>query len=172
MTRLIQLASLVLFSGAVQAQTSGTMHVHLEVLPRVLTVSVGSSQLDFAQQRADAGRVVLDPATGLVSGKSSGRHSLGEVIVRGSAKSGFLVSVEQTVHLRQHGGDNGISFTPLWAQREGCNQGAFALTPARRGTGMLGTDGCAALRFGGAIQLWGVPQGRYAGQLAVRIAPM
>ena len=172
MMRLIQLAGLVFISGVVQAQTSGTMQVHLEVLPRVLTVSVGSSQLDFAQQRADAGRVVLDPATGLVSGKSSGRHVLGEVFVRGSAESGFLVSVEQTVKLRQHGSNNGISFTPLWAQREGCHQGAFTITPGRRGTGMLGTDGCAALRFGGAIQLWGVPQGRYAGQLAVRIAPM
>ena len=172
MMRLIQFVGLMLFSGVVQAQTSGTMRVHLEVLPRVLTVSVGSSQLDFAQQRADAGRVVLDPATGLVSGKSSGRHALGEVIVRGSAKSGFLVSIEQTVQLRQHGSNNGINFTPLWAQREGCHQGAFALTPSRRGTGMLGADGCAALRFGGAIQLWGVPQGRYAGQLAVRIAPM
>ena len=172
MMRLIQLASLVLFSGVVQAQTSGTMQVHLEVLPRVLTVSVGSSQLDFAQQRADAGRVVLDPATGLVSGKSSGRHALGEVTVRGSAKSGFLVSVEQTVQLRQHGSDNRINFTPLWAQREGCRQGTYALTPARLGTGTLGADGCAGLRFGGAIQLWGVPQGHYAGQLAVRITPM
>ena len=172
MMQLIQLAGLMLFSGAVQAQTSGTMQVHLEVLPRVLTVSVGSSQLDFAQQRADAGRVVLDPATGLVSGKSAGRHALGEVIVRGSGNTGFLVSVEQTAQLRQHGSDNRINFTPLWAQREGCNHGAFALTRARRGTGTLGADGCAALRFGGAIQLWGVPQGRYAGQLAVRIAPM
>lgn len=172
MMRAIPFVGLVVFSTVVQAQTSGTMQVHLEVLPRVLTVSVSSSQLDFAQQRADAGKVVLDPATGLVSGKSSGRHAMGEVIVRGSAKGGFLVSVEQTVRLRQHDSDDGISFTPLWAQREGCHQGAFALTPARRGTGILGADGCAAIRFGGTIQLWGVPQGRYAGQLAVRIAPM
>ncbi|MCY4673233.1 MAG: hypothetical protein OXD43_05620 [Bacteroidetes bacterium] len=170
--RYIQLIGLVLFSTVVQAQTSGTMQVHLEVLPRVLTVSVSSSQLDFAQQRADAGNVMLDPATGLVSGKSSGTHALGEVIVRGPAKSGFLVSVEQTVQLRQHGSDDGVDFTPLWAQSEGCHQGAFALTPARRGTGTLGADGCAALRFGGTIQLWGAAQGRYAGQLAVRIAPL
>lgn len=160
--------------GSVQAQTSGTMRVQLEVLPRVLTVSVSSSHLDFAQQRADAGAVTLDPATGLASHKAGGSHTMGEVIVQGPAGAGFLVSIDPPVTLQQTGAaPNEVLFTPSWAQSRGCNQGAFILIPARQtAAGMLGKDGCAALRIGGTIHLLGAAQGHYAGHLAVRITPL
>lgn len=167
------LFGLIAFCGAAQAQTSGTMQVQLEVLPRVLTVSVSSSHLDFAQQRADAGAVTLDPATGLASHKAGGPHTMGEVIVQGPAGAGFLVSIDPPVTLQQAGTRDEVRFTPSWAQSRGCNQGAFMLVPARQtSTGMLGKDGCAALRFGGTIHLLGAAQGRYAGHLAVRITPL
>lgn len=171
------LLCLIFLCGTAQAQTSGTVHgtmrVQLEVLPRVLTVSVSSSHLNFAQQRADAGTVTLDPATGLASHKAGGPHSMGEVIVRGPAQAGFLVSIDPPVSLRQTGGSDEVRFTPSWAQSRSCNQGAFLLAPGRQGAaGMLGKDGCAALRFGGTIHLFGAAQGRYAGQLAVRITPL
>ena len=167
------LLGLTVFCGASQAQTSGTMQVQLEVLPRVLTVSVSSSHLDFAQQRADAGAVTLDPATGLASHKAGGPHAMGEVIVQGPAGAGFLVSIDPPVTLQQTGTHDEVRFTPSWAQSKGCNQGAFVLIPTRQTTtGMLGQDGCAALRFGGTIHLLGAVQGHYAGHLAVRITPL
>ncbi|MXX98048.1 MAG: hypothetical protein F4065_06045 [Rhodothermaceae bacterium] len=167
------LLGLTVFSGAAQAQTSGTMQVQLEVLPRVLTVSVSSSHLDFAQQRADAGAVTLDPATGLASHKAGGPHAMGEVIVQGPAGAGFLVSIDSPVTLQQTGTRNEVRFTSSWAQSRGCNQGAFMLIPTRQtATGVLGKDGCAALRFGGTVHLLGTAQGRYAGHLAVRITPL
>ena len=167
------LLGLTICCGAAQAQTSGTMHVQLEVLPRVLTVSVSSSHLDFAQQRADVGAVTLDPATGLASHKAGGPHAIGEVIVQGPAGAGFLVSIDPPVLLQQTGTRHEIRFTPSWAHSRGCNQGAFMLIPTRQtATGMLGRDGCAALRFGGTIHLLGAAQGHYAGHLAVRITPL
>ena len=167
------LFGLTVFCGVAQAQTSGTMQVQLEVLPRVLTVSVSSSHLDFAQQRADAGAVTLDPATGLASHKAGGPHAMGEVIVQGPAGAGFLMSIDPPVTLQQTGTRHEIHFTPSWAQSRGCNQGAFMFIPTRQtATGMLGKDGCTALRFGGTIHLLGAAQGRYAGHLAVRITPL
>ena len=167
------LLGLIAFCGAAQAQTSGTMQVQLEVLPRVLTVSVSSSHLDFAQQRADAGAVTLDPATGLASHKAGSPHTMGEVIVQGPAGAGFLVSIDPPVTLQQTGTRHEVQFTPSWAQSKGCNQGAFILIPRRQtATGMLGKDGCAALRFGGTIHLLGAAQGYYAGHLAVQITPL
>lgn len=167
------LLGLTVFCGIAQAQTSGTMQVQLEVLPRVLTVSVSSSHLDFAQQRADAGTVTLDPATGLASHKSGGPYSMGEVIVQGPAGAGFLLSIDPPVTLQQTGAPYEVLFTPSWAQSRGCNQGAFMLIPTRQtATGMLGKDGCAALRIGGTIHLLGTAPGHYAGHLAVRIAPL
>ncbi len=172
MIRLIQLC-LVVYSVNAQAQTTGMMQVHLEVLPRVLTVSVSSSQVDFARQRADVGVVTLDPMTGLTSRKAAGPHAMGEVIIQGPAQAGFLVSMDHVALLRRIGGDHEINFSPSWAQSNGCNQGAFMLAPAKRGsTGALGDDGCATLRFGGTLHLFGAAQGTYTGQLAVRITPL
>ena len=167
------LLGLTILCGAAQAQTSGTMQVQLEVLPRVLTMSVSSSHLDFAQQRADVGAVTLDPATGLASHKVGGSHAMGELIVQGPAGAGFLVNIDPPVTLQQTGTHNEVRFTPSWAQSRGCNQGAFMLIPTRpTATGMLGKDGCAALRFGGTIHLLGAAQGHYVGHLAVRITPL
>ena len=149
------------------------MQVQLEVLPRVLTVSVNSSQLNFAQQRADAGSVTLDPATGLASRKAGDPHTMGELVVYGPADSGFLVSIDHAVALQHLDSSHEVRFTPIWAQSSGCNQGAFVLSSARKGAnGVLGDDGCATLRFGGTIHLLGAQEGRYIGQLAVQILPL
>ena len=163
----------VVTCDVVQAQTSGTMQIQLEVLPRVLSVSVSSSQLDFAGQRADAGTVTLDPATGLANQKAAGPHAVGEVVVEGPAASKFLISLDHTTSLKQIGGLHEVDFTPTWAQSRGCGHRAFVLSGTRQGdTGILGEDGCATLRFGGTVDLTGTPQGRYAGQIAVRIIPL
>jgi len=169
----LSLCILMLFSISAQAQTSGTMQVQLEVLPKVLTVSVSSSQLDFARQRADAGSITLDPASGLASRKASGSHVMGEIIVHGPAETWFLVSIDHAVTLKQIASSHEVHFIPSWAQSRGCNQGAFMQGKAKEGvTGVLGDDGCTTLRFGGTIHLSDAAQGHYAGQLAVRITPL
>ncbi len=173
MKRFILWGVAIVFCGATQAQTSGTMQVQLEVLPRVLTVSVSSSHLDFAQQRADAGTVTLDPATGLVTHKTSGPHAMGKVIVQGPAGAGFLVSIDPPITLQQTDTPHKVRFMPSWAQSRGCDHGAFMLAPTTQSsTGMLGMDGCATLHFGGTIHLLGATQGFYTGHLAVRITPL
>ncbi len=172
MIRLIQLY-LMVFAATAYAQTSGIMHVQLEVLPRVLTVSVNSRQVNFAQQRADAGVVTLDPTTGYASHKASGAHALGEVVIQGPAQAGFLVSMDHVTPLRRIGSRHEINFSPFWAQSNGCNEGAFVGAPVMGGSvGALGRDGCAMLRFGGTLHLFGVAEGTYSGELAVRIAPL
>lgn len=164
---------LMFLSVTAHAQTRGTMQVHLQVLPRVLSVSVSSSQLDFARQRANAGVVTIDPATGLSTHKVTGHHAMGEVIVHGPAQSRFLVSIDHATVLQQTGGSHEIRFTPAWAQTRGCQHDAFVVTHAQKGShGVLGDDGCALLRFGGTIHLFGAKQGRYTGQLAVQITPL
>ncbi len=156
--------------NVVHAQTSSTMQIQLEVLPRALSVSVSSAHLDFAEQRADAGSVTLDPTTGLTNQKAAGAHAVGEVIVEGPARSKFLVSLDHTASLKQIGGDYEVDYTPTWAQTRGCGLRDFVESTSIQGAmGTLGEDGCATLRFGGTVHLVGTPQGRYAGQIAVRI---
>lgn len=171
--RCILTIAILLYGSVVHAQTSGTMQIQLEVLPRVLTLSVSSSHLDFAEQRADAGTVTLDPATGLANQTTAGSHAAGEVIVKGPAESEFLVNLDHTASLKQIGGDHEVNFLPTWAQSQGCGLSAFILSTTSHGaTGILGDDGCATLRFGGTVHLEGTPQGRYSGQMAVRIIPL
>ncbi|MCY4223728.1 MAG: hypothetical protein OXF06_02725 [Bacteroidetes bacterium] len=170
--KIVLLSFLLLTSSSIQAQISSTMQVQLEVLPRALSVSVSSSHLDLAQQRADAGTVTMDPATGLANQKTTAPHAMGEVIVEGPAQGTFLVSVDSKVDLRQIGGQHEVIFTPIWAQSSGCGPMAVMINSAgQAATGVLGDDGCATLRFGGKVNLLGATQGRYIGQLAVRIIP-
>ena len=148
------------------------MQVQLEVLPRALSVSVSSSYLDLAQQRADAGTVSMDPTTGLVSQKASSTHGMAELIVEGPAQGRFFVSVDPSVELQQIGGPHEVSFRPIWAHSSGCGPMAVMInTAGQASTGVLGDDGCATLRIGGTVDLLGAAQGRYVGQLAVRIIP-
>ena len=146
------------------------MNVRLNIVPSVLTVSVTSASMDFGQQRADAGRVVLDPSTGLITTMAAGTYALGEVQLRGSANAPYAVSVAQTTPLTRIGSTDVVDFDLQWAQRDGCHSTAYAaITHQLHAQGELGSDGCTTLRFGGAIDLWGTPEGVYTGQVAVRI---
>ena len=157
-------------AASAHAQTSGRMNVRLQILPSVLTVSVTSASMDFGQQRADAGRVELDPASGLITTMAAGAHTLGEVELRGPASAAYAISVAPVSPLQRIGSDEQVDFQLHWARRESCRTAAYAAIPhARQAEGVLGTDGCTSLRFGGAIQLSGVREGVYTGQVAVRI---
>ncbi len=169
--RLISLAlAVALACGPAHAQASGTMSVQLEVLPRVLTVSVTSARMDFGQQRADAGRVVLDPSTGLISTKAAGTHALGEVQLRGPAHAAYAVSVAHLSPLKRAGSSHEVNFELKWARSEDCQIRSYRmLRSPQNADGILGPGGCAVLRLGGSIALWNAAEGHYAGQLSVRI---
>ena len=153
-----------------QAQLSSQMNVRLEILPSVLTVSVTSASMDFGQQRADAGRVELDPATGLITTMAAGTHALGELELRGSVSAAYAISVAPVTPLQRVGSTEEVDFQLQWARRESCKTAAYAVIPTPfNAQGVLGSDGCTSLRFGGAVDLSGVREGVYTGQLAVRI---
>lgn len=154
----------------VNAQTSSQMNVRLEILPSVLTISVTSSSMDFGQQRADAGHVELDPATGLITTMASGAHALGELELRGAPRAAYVVSVAPVTPLQHIGSNEQMDFQLQLARRENCQTAAYAAIPKALHTeGALGIDGCTSLRFGGAINLSGVREGVYTGQVAVRV---
>ena len=139
-------------------------------MPSVLTVSVTSSSLDFGQQRSDAGRVELDPATGLITSIASGIHALGEVELRGSANAAYGVSIDPPAPLRRIGSTEQVAFQLQWARRESCHSSAYQVIPHKYHTeGVLGTDGCMSVRLGGSIDLVDAQEGIYTGQVAVKI---
>ena len=153
------------------AQSQGHLDVHVTVLPPVLRVTVTSAQVDFGQQRADAGVVVLDPVTGEISQTAGGRHQLGVVHVTGRAGTHFAVSVEAPSTLQGTYMDIGYGMT--WAQSTECGgQGYASISHHRAFSGQLGGGGHTCLRFGGALDLQSVQVGRYAGAVQVRLSTL
>ena len=153
------------------AQQSATLDVRLEVLPPVLTVTVSSAELDFASQRADAGHVELDPVTGEISGKASGRHALGEVSLLGPANRAYALVVDPWTTL--DGNSGRIPFGLRWARNESCQESGFEELPGTAAfQGTLSAAGCASFRFGGAVNLIDTAHGQYAGRLRVRVIPL
>ena len=161
----------LLFAPAVLAQSSGQVEVFVEVLPAVLTVTVRSAEMDFGRQRADAGRVELDPSTGEISAKASGNHRLGEIQLTGPANGGYALMVEPQRTLRR--GADRIGFHLRWARSPDCRGVGYEdLRGARTVEGRLGASGCNSFRFGGAIELSGIAEGHFGGRLHVRILPL
>ena len=60
-----------------------------------------------------------------------------------------------------------------WAQSADCGgQGYTSISHHRALSGQLGEDGQACLRFGGALELRGAHEGRYAGAVQVRLTTL
>ncbi len=153
------------------AQEAATVDVRLDVLPPSLTVTITSAEVDFAEQRPDAGRVDLDPVTGEISGKVSGRHALGELSLSGPAKGAYAVAIEPWPLLT--GAAGRVSFGLRWARNASCRESGFEeLSGNVVIQGILGPSGCTSFRFGGAVHLLSTPAGRYGGRLRVRVIPL
>ena len=153
------------------AQPGGHVAMRLEVLPIALRVTVTSAEMDFARQRADAGRVRLDPATGDISSKVSGAHRLGEIRLTGPPNGTFAVDVSSAPQLT--GTSLPVGFQLLWAKSARCGPGGYETLPGvRTARGILGDTGCASLRFGGTVDLAGAPEGSYEGSLRVSIVSL
>ncbi len=154
---------------AAPAQPASHLGVFLEVLPPALRVTVTSARVEFGQQHANAGRVVLDPATGEISIKAAGRHQAGQVQVRGAAGAPYALAVTPVSFLKGYRGR--ISFGLQMAASPDCSADAFVVVEHPLGAaGHVGKSGCSAWRFGGAIALDGAQPGHYEGLLHVRIA--
>ncbi|MFQ5569856.1 MAG: hypothetical protein ACE5G0_09290 [Rhodothermales bacterium] len=187
-TRLCRLLVVFLIGGlslvahAQEAERSfGDAHLDMqvEVLPAALRVTVTSSELDFAQQQAGVGDVLLDPVTGEISTKVAGAHRLGEVRLTGPAGSAYGIMVTPTPSLKRspppaQTSDRSdqvlLSYRLRWASADGCSPTGFReILGVRSAEGSLGDGGCTVLRFGGLIGLFDVPGGRYRGSLHVSI---
>lgn len=177
--RLLIVGLIGLLCSAAHAQNAGHLDMQVEVLPAALRVTVTSSQLDFAQQRSDAGRVLLDPVTGDISTKVAGAHRLGEVRLSGPAHGAYAVTVTPTPWLRYdtlpaQASDSAqpvqVDYRLHWAHADECSPTGFhEIHDAESAEGSLGEDGCSVVRFGGVIVLSDVPEGRYQGSLHVSI---
>jgi len=160
-----------LSATAVVAQSSGHLGVFLEVLPPVLRVTVTSARVDFGLQHANAGSIVLDPTTGEISGKAAGPHQMGQLQVTGRTGSAYAVAVATSPFLQGRRGQ--VDFGLRWAHSADCSNSPYeSIIGPQMVTGLLGQSGCSALRFGGALQLEGIPEGRYEGHLHVRIVAL
>ena len=109
-------------------QSHGQLAVRVTVLPPALRVTVTSAMVDFAQQRAGADAVVLDPATGEISDKVGGPHQLGVVEVMGRSGTRFAVSVEAPMYLR--GEQEDLEYALRWAQSGSCGGKAYGAIPS------------------------------------------
>ncbi len=166
--RIVPYLASLLAASVVMAQNSGQVEVHVEVLPPVLTVTVRSAEMDFGRQRADAGRVELDPSTGEISAKVSGHHRLGEIQLTGPAHGGYALVVEPQSALRR--GAERIDFHLRWARSPDCGGSAYEdMRGIRTVEGTLGVAGCSSFRFGGAVDLSGIAEGHFGGRVNVRI---
>ena len=155
-------------SGVACAQNVGHLGVRVEVLAPVLEIVVTSAQVDFAQQRADAGEVVLDPETGEISAKVDGSHQLGIVQITGHDGTQFTMDVIAPSQLK--GQQDAIAFGFRWAQSSSCGGAAYEEINTRRAfTGRLGENGRTCVRFGGAISLHDASTGLYEGAVQVRL---
>ena len=122
--------SLLLWTAAVSpapGQTSAHVGIHVEVLPPALRLSVTSARVDFGQQTADVGHVVLDPATGEISHKTAGRHQVGQIEVSGREGTAYSIAVDSTPFLENPPAQ--IHFGMQWAQSSDCRAKAFKPIP-------------------------------------------
>ena len=150
------------------AQSQGHLDVRLEVLPPALRVTVTSARVDFGQQQANAGHVLLDPATGEITRKAGGRHQVGQVNVAGSAGTSYAIAVAAVPFLEST--HSRINFGMRWAKSPDCEGNTYeSIVSPRVVTGLVGKAGCSALRFGGSIALDDAREGRYIGSIQVRI---
>ena len=164
------------FSRQAGAQEAAHLNMQVEVLPPALSVTVTSSQLDFAEQRPRIGQVLLDPVTGEISAKADGAHRIGEVRLAGPAGSAYGLTVTPTPWLKQTTSAAAspeaslIGYRLRWARANGCAPTGFReIHDVRSTDGAIGADGCTVFRFGGSIALADIPGGRYGGSLHVSI---
>ena len=144
--------------------------------PSALGVTVSTSSLRFGVQSADT-QASLDPVTDQLSTRVSGPYHAGRMTLSpggGEAigKNGEMdlsIELASPVVLRREGGIEAASIVlaPLWSLSESCEQLSSQAIGSLYTEVTLSDAGCRLLRFGGELDLTGVPSGRYAGSMDV-----
>ncbi len=141
-----------------------------------LGVTVSASSLRFGVQSADT-EVSLDPMTDGISTHVSGLYHGGRMTLSldGSealdenGEMALSIELASPVVLRREGGIEAASIvlSPQWSLAESCEQ-LSSQTIGSLYTEVTLSDGdCRLLRFGGELDLTGVPSGHYAGTMDV-----
>ena len=144
--------------------------------PSALGVTVSVSSLRFGVQSADT-QASLDPVTDQLSTHVSGPYHVGRMTLSpggGEAigKNGEMdlsIELASPVVLRREGGVEAASIVlaPQWSLAESCEQLSSQTIGSLYTEVTLSEDACRLLRFGGELDLTGVPSGRYAGSMDV-----
>ena len=144
--------------------------------PSALGVTVSTSSLRFGVQSADT-QASLDPVTDQLSTRVSGPYHAGRMTLspgggeatRENGEMDLSIELASPVVLRREAGVEAASIVlaPLWSLSESCEQLSSQAIGSLYTEVTLSDAGCRLLRFGGELDLTGVPSGRYAGSMDV-----
>ena len=139
-------------------------------------VTASASSLRFGVQSA-ATVVSLDPMTDGISTRVSGPYHAGRMTLSpGSSEEvdengemSLSIELASPVVLRRKGGVEAalIVLAPLWSLSESCEQLSSQAIGSLYTETTLADGNCRLLRFGGELDLTGVPSGHYAGTMDV-----
>ena len=141
-----------------------------------LGVTVSVSSLRFGVQSADT-EVSLDPMTDGISTCVSGPYHAGRMTlsldgsdeVRENGDMDLSIELASPVVLQRKGGVEAASIvlSPNWSLAESCEQLSSQAIGSLYTEVTLVDGDCRLLRFGGELDLTGVPSGHYAGTMDV-----
>ena len=144
--------------------------------PSSLGVTVSVSPLRFGVQSADT-EASLDPMTDGISTRVSGPYHAGRMTlsldgseaIDENGEMDLSIELVSPVVLRRKGGveASSIVLAPLWSLSESCEQLSSQAIGSLYTETTLADGNCRLLRFGGELDLTGVPSGHYAGTMDV-----
>ncbi len=144
--------------------------------PSALGVTVSASPLRFGVQSADM-QTSLDPVTDGLSTHVSGPYHAGRMTlspggseeVDENGEMDLSIEIASPVVLRREGGIEAASIvlSPQWSLAESCEQLSSQTIGGLYTEVTLSEDACRLLRFGGDLDLTGVPSGYYAGSMDI-----
>ncbi len=144
--------------------------------PSAPGVTVSTSSLRFGVQSADT-QASLDPVTDQLSTRVSGPYHAGRMTLspgggeatRENGEMDLSIELASPVVLRREAGVEAASIVlaPQWSLAESCEQLSSQTIGSLYTEVTLSEDACRLLRFGGELDLTGVPSGRYAGSMDV-----
>ena len=163
-------------SGPVSPPLASSSSTRESAHPSALGVTVSVSPLRFGVQSADT-EASLDPMTDGISTRVSGPYHAGRMTLSpGSSEEvdengemDLSIELVSPVVLRRKGGveASSIVLAPLWSLSESCEQLSSQAIGSLYTETTLADGDCRLLRFGGELDLTGVPSGHYAGTMDV-----
>ena len=139
-------------------------------------VTISASSLRFGVQSSQT-EVSLDPMTDGISTHVSGPYHAGRMtlspggseVIDENGEMALSIELASPVVLRREGGIEAASIVlaPQWSLAESCEQLSSQTIGGLYTEVTLSEGACRLLRFGGELDLTGVPSGQYAGTMDV-----